>query len=50
MGGDDGIVVHMPWIYILRCSDDSLYVGHTHNVPARVASHNDGHASRYTSQ
>jgi predicted GIY-YIG superfamily endonuclease len=50
MGGDDGIVVHMPWIYILRCFDDSLYVGHTDNVPARVASHNDGHASRYTSQ
>jgi len=48
--GLDRVVVHTPWIYILRCSDDSLYVGHTDNVPARVASHNDGHASRYTSQ
>ena len=40
----------MPWIYILRCSDGSLYVGHTEDVGAREARHNDGNASRYTSR
>jgi predicted GIY-YIG superfamily endonuclease len=47
---DDGIVVSMPWAYILRCSDGSLYVGHTDDLVARVVRHNSGFASRYTAQ
>jgi predicted GIY-YIG superfamily endonuclease len=50
MDRDDGIVVPMQWIYILRCSDGSLSVGHTDNVAAGEARHNEGHASRYTSR
>ena len=45
---DDGIVVHVPWVYIVRCSDDSLYIGHTDDVVAREATHNAGDGSRYT--
>ncbi len=38
----------MPWVYILRCADGSLYVGHTSNLAARIDTHNAGHASLYT--
>lgn len=38
-----------PWfVYILRCSDDSLYTGITKDVVRRVEQHNAGTASRYT--
>jgi putative endonuclease len=40
---DDGIVVWMPWGYIVRCSDGTLYVGHTCNVHSREKTHNEGH-------
>jgi putative endonuclease len=40
----------MPWVYIVRCSDDSLYVGHTHNVHSRERTHNEGLGSRYTAE
>jgi predicted GIY-YIG superfamily endonuclease len=30
------------WVYIVRCSDGSLYVGHTADVNERVKAHNDG--------
>jgi len=30
------------WVYILRCSDESFYVGITNNVERRIAQHNDG--------
>ena len=36
------------FVYILRCADDSFYVGHTHNVDTRVAAHNEGNAARWT--
>jgi putative endonuclease len=37
------------WIvYILRCSDDSLYTGMTNNVEKRLAAHNKGVAAKYT--
>jgi predicted GIY-YIG superfamily endonuclease len=36
------------WLYILRCSDGSYYVGHTDNVTARVAVHNAGRGASYT--
>jgi len=36
-------------VYILRCSDDTLYTGITTDVHARVAEHNAGKAAaRYT--
>ena len=38
----------MPWVYLLRCADGSLYCGWTVDVDKRVAAHNAGRASRYT--
>ncbi|MFH1315137.1 MAG: GIY-YIG nuclease family protein [Candidatus Uhrbacteria bacterium] len=35
-------------VYMLRCSDDSLYTGMTNNLQSRVKKHNAGTASRYT--
>jgi putative endonuclease len=37
-------------VYLLRCSDDSLYCGWTTDVERRVKAHNAGKASRYTSR
>ncbi len=36
------------WVYILRCSDGSLYTGYTVDLRKRVALHNAGRASKYT--
>ena len=36
------------WVYLLRCSDDSLYTGWTVNLERRLARHQSGVASRYT--
>ncbi|RPI56236.1 MAG: hypothetical protein EHM55_05560 [Acidobacteria bacterium] len=30
----------MPFVYILLCSDNSFYVGHTNNPSAREQAHN----------
>ena len=38
----------MWFVYILRCSDGSLYIGETNNVANRLARHNDGIAATYT--
>ncbi len=38
----------MAWVYLLRCSDDSLYTGWTVDVDRRLAAHAAGTASRYT--
>jgi len=35
-------------VYILRCSDESLYTGITNNIGKRFAAHNQGTASKYT--
>jgi putative endonuclease len=35
-------------VYILRCSDGSLYTGWTNDLPARVAAHQAGQGGRYT--
>jgi predicted GIY-YIG superfamily endonuclease len=35
-------------VYVLRCSDESLYVGYTRNVDERVKAHNDGRAAAWT--
>ncbi|MCI0699931.1 MAG: GIY-YIG nuclease family protein [Planctomycetia bacterium] len=36
------------WVYILRCSDGTLYTGITTDVARRLKQHNDGTASKYT--
>jgi putative endonuclease len=36
------------WVYLLRCSDDSLYTGWTVDLERRLARHRSGLASRYT--
>ena len=39
----------MPWyIYILRCSDGTLYTGMTDNVEKRFAAHAAGKGAKYT--
>lgn len=38
----------MHFVYIARCSDNSLYVGQTKNLEAREKMHNTGTASTYT--
>ena len=36
-------------VYLLRCSDGSLYTGITNDLPKRLKAHAAGKASRYTS-
>ena len=38
----------MPFVYLLRCADDSLYCGWTVDIDRRIAAHERGRASRYT--
>ena len=38
----------MAWVYILRCADASLYVGHTDDLDARERTHNEGRGGSYT--
>ena len=38
----------MPFVYILRCGDGSLYTGSAKDVARRLAQHASGRASRYT--
>ncbi len=39
----------MPWfVYILRCSDNSLYCGTTTDLEGRLRAHNSGIGARYT--
>lgn len=38
----------MAYVYLLRCSDRSLYCGWTTDVERRLAEHRAGTASRYT--
>lgn len=38
----------MPFVYIVRCADDTLYTGWAVNVAARVKVHNAGRGARYT--
>ena len=37
------------YLYILKCSDGSYYTGHTDNLEARLASHQQGEIPGYTS-
>ena len=36
------------WVYLLRCTDGSLYTGWTIDLERRLARHRAGTASRYT--
>ena len=38
----------MPFTYILRCADDTLYVGHTEDLASREQTHNEGKGAKYT--
>jgi putative endonuclease len=43
------LVFVMSWfVYIVKCSDDTLYTGITNNIDKRMAKHNAGQASKYT--
>ncbi|MFZ5949668.1 MAG: GIY-YIG nuclease family protein [Candidatus Rifleibacteriota bacterium] len=35
-------------VYLLRCSDNSLYTGITNDLTQRLAAHNAGTGARYT--
>lgn len=37
----------MWWVYVLRCSDGSLYCGISNDVERRLRAHNAGKGSRY---
>lgn len=40
----------MSWfVYIVECSDETLYTGITNDIEARVATHNSGKGAKYTS-
>jgi len=38
----------MPFVYIVRCSDNTLYTGWAVDVAARVRVHNAGRGAKYT--
>jgi putative endonuclease len=38
----------MPFIYILRCADGTLYTGYARDCVARLKAHNAGHGAKYT--
>jgi predicted GIY-YIG superfamily endonuclease len=38
----------VPFVYLLRCADGSLYTGIARDVGRRLAQHQAGRASRYT--
>jgi predicted GIY-YIG superfamily endonuclease len=38
----------MYYVYILRCANDSFYVGSTQDLDSRVKTHNHGRGAAYT--
>ena len=43
------IILNKTWsVYLLKCSDNSLYCGVTNNLENRLIKHNKGAASKYT--
>jgi putative endonuclease len=38
----------LPYVYIVRCADDTLYTGWTTDVTRRIAQHNAGRGAAYT--
>lgn len=41
-------LISMNYVYILRCSDDSLYTGWTNNLEKRLKAHSAGKGAKYT--
>jgi len=49
VSGDTSTDEQTPWfVYLVECSDGTLYCGATTDVSRRVTEHNRGTASRYT--
>jgi putative endonuclease len=59
----EGLAVAIPWgssppfrrrvthyVYLLRCADNSLYVGETSNLQTRERHHNEGRGGSYTAK
>ena len=42
------IIEFMPWVYILRCADDTYYVGSARDLESRINQHAIGKAEAYT--
>lgn len=38
----------MNYVYIIKCSDDSLYTGWTNNLEKRFKKHQEGKGAKYT--
>lgn len=38
----------MWFVYLLKCSDNTLYCGITNNLEKRLAAHNSGKGAKYT--
>lgn len=38
----------MCYVYILECSDKTLYTGWTNNLPKRIEAHSKGKGAKYT--
>lgn len=38
----------MNYVYILQCSDNTLYTGWTNDISQRLATHNAGRGAKYT--
>jgi predicted GIY-YIG superfamily endonuclease len=38
------------YVYILKCNDDSYYVGHTDDIGKRISQHNSKEHNSYTSK
>lgn len=36
------------WVYIVECSDGTLYTGITTDIQKRIAAHNSGKGAKYT--
>lgn len=45
-GTEKGIAVN--YVYLLRCSDGTLYCGWTTDLDARLKAHNSGKGAKYT--
>jgi putative endonuclease len=47
---DDGIVVVVYFVYILRCAGDALYIGETADLERRLERHLEGTACAFTAR
>lgn len=36
------------YVYLLRCSDDTIYTGITNDLERRIKQHNEGKGAKYT--